>query len=244
MKHLIWLALLMSGCVSVYAPSAQNSPLFRKAGEVQGSVGFGNGLDAQGAVAVTNHIGVMANFNYQNHQTGSYSYNPDNDDYQFHRFLESGLGYYMNKRDWCYEIYAGYGKGQGSKYGAYYWGDPQAVKSTGKYDRIFVQPAFGMNKGKFHFSMVFRTSIVDFKEFRSSKDYVELHENPKVFLEPAFLGRLNLLDNHAFLKFQVGVCYPTAVDTYDYRPVQISGGVGFRFGGIHLKDNSPSKGND
>src|SRR5687767_1839211 len=67
-------ALIFSACAPVYVPNSRNSPMFTKAGEFQGSIQFGNGIDAQGAVSVTNHIGLMGNFSYANNKS------PDPDD--------------------------------------------------------------------------------------------------------------------------------------------------------------------
>jgi hypothetical protein len=210
--------------------------MFRKAGEVQGAVGFGNGLDVQGAVAVSNHIGLMGNYSYQNRRSQQDSPNPYEDEYHFHKFLEGGVGYFENHGKWCYEIFAGYGWGEGSSYDAYvFWGD-ESVKATGKYHRIFIQPAFGMNKNIFHFSIVPRVSILDFKEFSSDLSSIKVNDKATVFFEPAFLGRVNLMDNHFFVGFQAGLSLSVENDLfYDYRPFQFSTGLGFRFGGIHEK---------
>jgi hypothetical protein len=111
MKKFFVLLLVASSCAPVYVPNVRNSPLFSKAGEFQGSVQFGNGLDLQGAVSVTNHIGVMANYSFA--ERNKNNYDPDDElGYHYHKFLEGGLGYYENQGNWCYEIFAGYGKGE------------------------------------------------------------------------------------------------------------------------------------
>jgi hypothetical protein len=233
MKNCIWLIFLMTGCTSVYVPNARNSPLFRRAGEVQGSVGFGNGLDLQGAVAVTNHIGLMANYSYEDRNSSRYTSTVDNDDYHYHNFFEGGIGYFENQGNWCYEIFAGYGRGKGASYDNYSWWGGQNTRAAGQYDRIFIQPAFGMNKKVFHVSFVPRISIVDFKQFSNDVTTFKIDENPKFFFEPAVLGRVNLMNNRFFFAFQLGFSIPAATDVfYDYRPVQFSTGLGFRFGSI------------
>ena len=233
MKNWVWLIFVMTGCTSVYVPNSRNSPLFTKAGEVQAAVGFGNGLDVQGAVAVTNHIGLMANYNYLDLRSSQYSSKPSDEDYNYHNFFEAGLGYYENQDKWCYEIFAGYGRGEGASYDNYMWWGDQSVKATGQYDRIFIQPAFGVNKKRFHFSFVPRISIVDFKEFESDGNTFAIDDNPKVFLEPAVIGRMNLMNNRCFFGFQMGFSVPISGDVfYEYRPAQFSLGLGFRFGGV------------
>lgn len=239
MKKFILLALVISSCAPVYVPNARNSPLFTKAGEFQGSIQFGNGIDAQGAIAVTNHIGLMGNFSYADNK----SPNPDDlDDYHRHKFLEGGIGYFENEGKWCYEIFAGYGKGEGSSYDTYdFWtntGDP--LRATGKFERFFIQPAFGLNKKVMHVSFVPRISLVDFTEFNSDDaiaPYIA-DDDPKLFFEPAVIGKVNLMNNHMFFIFQGGVSIPVTKTYYEHRPFYASAGIGFRIGG--LKKDVPS----
>jgi hypothetical protein len=231
----ISVTIAISACAPVYVPNMRNSPLFRKAGEFQGSAQFGNGLDAQAAVAVTNHIGVIGNFSFADHTSYNTTNNPNNnDDYHKHKLLEGGIGYYQNDGNWCFEVFAGYGKGEGSSYADYeFWGTTTA-RSTGKYERYFIQPAFGFNKKVFHFSVIPRISVVNFTEFTSDAvpTPVRLGNDPKVFFEPAFMGRVNLMDNHMFFCFQAGFAVPAATSVYfEYRWFQLSTGIGFRIGG-------------
>jgi len=230
MKKFFVLLLVASSCAPVYIPNVRNSPLFSKAGEFQGSVQFGNGLDLQGAVSVTNHIGVMANYSYG--ERNKNNYNPDDElDYHYHKFFEGGLGYYENQGNWCYEIFAGYGKGEGSSYDEYAWWGGQSERATGKFQRYFIQPAFGLNKKIMHVSFIPRISIVDFDTFSTDVIDYTIDENPIVFIEPAVAGKVNLMDNHFFFIFQAGVSIPATSTYFEYRPFQISTGIGFRLGG-------------
>ncbi|HEY5747494.1 MAG TPA: hypothetical protein VIU12_15550 [Chryseolinea sp.] len=232
----VTITIAISACAPVYVPNMRNSPLFRKAGEFQASGQFGNGLDAQAAVAVTNHIGVIGNFSYADHTSYSTTTNNtnNNDDYHKHKLLEGGLGYYQNDGNWCFEVFAGYGRGEGSSYADYeFWGTTTA-RSTGKYERYFIQPGFGFNKKVFHFSIIPRISVVNFTEFSSDAiaTPIQLGNDPKVFFEPAFMGRVNLMDNHMFFCFQAGFAVPAATSVYfEYRWFQLSTGIGFRIGG-------------
>lgn len=228
------IALVLSSCAPVYVPNARNAPLFTKAGEFQGSIQFGNGIDAQGAIAVTNHIGVMGNFSYADNK----SPDPDDiDDYHRHKFFEGGIGYFENEGKWCYEIFAGYGKGEGSSYDTYDFfdtnnGDP--IRATGKFERFFIQPAFGLNKKVMHVAFVPRIALVDFNEFNSDDaiaPYIA-DDDPKLFIEPAVIGRVNLMNNHMFFTFQGGFSIPVTKTYYEYRPFYVSTGIGFRIGGM------------
>ena len=236
MKKLMLIMLIAAGCAPVYVPNARNSPLFTEAGEFQGSIGIGNGLDIQGAASITNHIGIMANYSYESRNSNDYylSTNPnnDNDEYHYHRFFEGGVGYFENQGKWCYEVFAGYGKGEGANYDSYQWNSGQSAIATGKFDRYFIQPAFGMNKKMFHISFIPRLSIVDFKEFSDDVTTYKISGNPIVFFEPAVSGRVNLMQNHFFFGFQLGTSVPISSGVfYELRYVQFSTGIGFRFGG-------------
>ena len=239
MKKLILIVLgIATSCAPVYVPNARNSPMFTKAGEFQGSMQLGNGLDLQGAVSVSNHIGLMANYSFEDRN--NYDYDPDNDNgYHHHKFFEGGIGYYENDGNWCYEIFAGYGRGDGASYDEYEWWGAQSERATGKFERYFIQPAFGLNKKIMHVSFVPRISIVDFTEFSNDFVTVPVDENPKVFIEPAVIGRVNLMNNHLFFTFQAGFSVPASSTYYEYRPFQLSTGLGFRFGG-NKKDTEPS----
>jgi hypothetical protein len=237
MKKLLVIVLLASGCAPVYVPNARNSPLFTKAGEFQGSVQFGNGIDLQGAVSVTNHIGLMGNYSYAD-RSDPYDFDKQ-DEYHYHKLLEGGIGYFENQGNWCYEVFAGYGVGEGSSYDTYDWWGSQSERATGKFERFFIQPAFGLNKKVMHLSIVPRISIVDFKEFTNDVVTQPIDANPRVFIEPAVIGRVNLMDNHLFFVFQAGFSIPATSNLYyEYRPAQFSTGMGFRFGGVK-KERSP-----
>ncbi len=204
--------------------------MFSKAGEFQGSMQFGNGLDLQGAVSVTNHIGLMANYSFADRNNNSYD--PDDENgYHYHKFFEGGIGYFENEGNWCYEIFAGYGRGEGASYDEYEWWGAQPERATGKFERYFIQPAFGLNKKIMHVSFVPRISIVDFTEFTSDLLTYTIDEGPKVYIEPAVIGRVNLMDNHLFFVFQAGFSLPASSVYYEYRPFTFSTGLGFRFGG-------------
>jgi hypothetical protein len=227
--------LFVSSCAPVYVPNARNSPMFTKAGEFQGSLQLGNGLDVQGAVSVSNHIGLMGNFSYANNKSPDPD---DSDDYHRHKFFEGGIGYFENQGKWCYEIFAGYGEGEGSSFDEYDFfssGSSSTVRATGKFNRIFIQPAFGLNKKMFHVSFVPRISLVDFTEFTSDDaggvaPYIA-NDDPKVFIEPAVMGRINLMSNRMFFTFQGGFSVPATKVYYEYRPFYVSTGIGFRIGG-------------
>ncbi len=229
MKNWIILTLLVWGCAPTYVPNVRNSPLFTKGGEVQGSFQWGNGFDAQAAVSVSSHIGLMANYNYANRER----FDPDDyDDYHKHRFYEGGIGYFTNDAAWCVEVFAGYGRGEGSSKNEFLAWD-SSVPSTGKYERYFLQPAFGLNKKLVHVAFIPRFSIVDFTAYSDDQVSFIVQEKPKFFFEPAVMGRVNFANNHMFFTFQGGYSSSMSNDVYfSHRRFQVSTGLGFRFGGM------------
>jgi hypothetical protein len=57
-------------------------------------------------------------------------------------------------------------------------------------------------------------------------------DDPKVFFEPAVIGRVNMMSNHMFFTFQGGLSIPISKTYYEYRPVYLCMGIGFRIGGV------------
>jgi hypothetical protein len=199
--------------------------MFRNGGEIQAGVSIANGLEVQSAVAVTNHVGLMANYFYINREPQDAN---DLNDTRRHRLFEGGAGYFANFDSYFFEIFAGYGEGEGSSHSDYFFTSNPDIAS-GRYNKIFIQPAIGFNKKSMHVSFVQRVSIVDFTEFSDGSTRIKINENPQSFYEPAVIGRFNFADNHAYMTWQMGISVPLFKDPYfDYRSFIISAGLGFR----------------
>jgi hypothetical protein len=229
MKKLIVVALLISSsCAPVYIPNLRNAPMFAKGGEFQASFQMGNGLDVQTALSLSNNIGIIGNYSLVSRESS------DNvKDYRRHVYYEGGLGYFKNDDNMVVEIYAGYGKGEGSSYETFWFLTSQKIQATGKYDRYFLQPSFGFNKKKFHGAFVPRFSYVDFTEFSDGTSTFVDNKDGIFFFEPAFVGKVNSMNNHLYFTFQSGFSVPMVKDNYfDYRPFQFAVGIGFRVGGV------------
>lgn len=228
MKKYLLLLLIAASCSPVYLPNSRNSPMFRNAGEVQMGVSIGNGVEAQGAVAVSDHIGLMANYFYFNREPNDAN---DFSDARNHRIFEGGAGYFTNFNSNFFEIFAGYGQGRGSAHDEIFVSSTQE-SAYGKYNKIFIQPAIGFNKKAMHVSFVQRLSIVDFTEFDDGTTRVEIDEKAQAFYEPAVIGRFNFADNHAYFGWQLGISVPMFKEPYfDYRSFVLSAGLGFRLKG-------------
>lgn len=225
---LIAMTVVASSCAPTYIPNIRNSPMFTDKGEVQLNFQVGNGLNAQGAWALSEHFGVMANYSYLK-RSGD---DQDNIDYRKHTFGEGGVGYFKNTEDMFFEFFAGYGEGMGASDDALsFLGSSGTATAAGNYKRYFFQPAFGMNKKTVFVSFVPRFSLVEFTEFSSGGVRYIVNEDPSLFFEPAVIGRVNFDDNFYFT-FQGGFSVPVTDDPFfDYRTFQMSTGIGVRFGG-------------
>jgi len=200
--------------------------MFTKDGEFQASVQIGNGLEVQSAYAVTEHFGLMTNLSFID-ESGVV----DEEDFHRHQFFEGGAGYFLNNEESFFEVYAGYGRGKGTSYDVYELFGPQSVAATGRYERYFLQPAFGLNKDAMNVSFAPRFSMVDFYEFSTELLRTSIQEKPKMFFEPAIIGRANFANNHMFVTFQAGASLGMNESTYfDRRTFTISGGLGLRLG--------------
>jgi hypothetical protein len=229
MKKLIVLLLVASSCAPMYIPNSRNSPMFTKGGEFQGSFSMGNGLEGQAAVSITNHIGLIGNYSYINRE----DLDSDSEEVLRHKVYEGGVGYFYNDQKTFFEIFAGYGRGEGNSYDKYSFFGSTRMQAKGKYERYFIQPAIGVNKKTFHFAFVPRVSFVDFTEFSGSGATFEVDSSPYVFFEPAFIGRVNTMENRLFFTFQAG--FSTPIDRepfFDHRGAHTSVGLGFRIGGL------------
>lgn len=219
--------LMMTSCAPVYVPNVRNAPLFRESGEFQGSVHIGLGVDAQAAFAITDHLGIMANYNWVD-RSGS----DDESDYVEHQLFEGGLGYYNNTGSICYEIYGGYGRGEGSGYDEYYFFGFGSLLATGRYNRYFLQPSIGSNHHIFNWTFTTRVSFVDFTEFETAGQQVYTDLDTEIFLEPSFTGRIFFGKSPVYGQFQAGINFPVGnSDFIEYEPFQMSMGLGVRLGG-------------
>ncbi len=200
--------------------------MFKGAGEIQVAGQISAGTEAQAAVAITDHVGVMGNFAFVSRT------NDEDEDYIRHTFFEGGVGYFENSDRLSYEVFAGYGRGKGVTYDTDDSGTPDdPLKVTGRYQRFFIQPGIGTNHQRvFNWSAVMRLSVIDFTDFESAGQAVHYDSEPVLFFEPGFIGKLNF-GSTIFMNFQAGVSFPRKGIDFDYEPLSLALGLGLRFGG-------------
>ncbi|HEY0742810.1 MAG TPA: hypothetical protein VGD40_15175 [Chryseosolibacter sp.] len=214
-----FLPFLISSC-GFYHPNLRNSPMLTKAGEIQGSVQFSRGLEAQGAFAITNNIGLLANYQYINKGT------PQND-FEKRSFIEVGAGYFVNRGNLFYEVFAGYGRGHTDFLNQTEQSSGEIYQETGRFNRIFIQPAFGYHTKRHSVSFAPRFSYVDVESYSTTRSY----GNParsSWFAELAGIERWHVHKN-LFVTIQGGVNLPLTKELPGVSRIQLGAGVGFRF---------------
>ncbi|GAB3998703.1 hypothetical protein GCM10028807_47110 [Spirosoma daeguense] len=158
MKYVVFLfaPLLLSCSFGAYSPANQNVPLFRQRGDARLEL---SSSYLQGALAVSQHVGVLANIQYASgtefmKATGTTR----------HRRMEVGAGYFRSASsdpNLIYELYAGVGGGwvywKNYKIGTY---DPSTGISslddapfTVQNTNVFIQPAIGYRQPKASFAL-------------------------------------------------------------------------------------------
>lgn len=196
-----------------YSPNAHNVPLFTKKGETAirivtgGGDDVNNAVDVQGAVALTNNIGLM--INYYNAWGAEEGYGSGSGN-----LLEGGFGFFnpVNKH-LIFETYAGGGGGSVTNY----YNSQKIAHSTLKLNRLFIQPSLGYRSQYFDIALSLRAVNVNYTSFKSlflnNTDYVneqeqlnKIRDNPKYLLwEPALTVRGGSKTVKA--QFQVGFSY-------------------------------------
>jgi hypothetical protein len=207
------LIMLVSGCKSTYLPNTRNVSLFREAKEAMVTVAVASGVDVQTAYALTDNIGVMGNVNANQ---STYQTNDGVDYKRNYRFGELGLGFFGKSRSARYELYGGYGLGQGTSYEALYLfidAGTKAVVSTGKFNRIFLQPTIATNARNFNISLTTRFSMVDFTQFESDGVIKKPNEGFHFFLEPSLTTTFKMTGNLRGF-FQLNINNPIPSDPY------------------------------
>ncbi|HMQ64085.1 MAG TPA: hypothetical protein PKE06_25600 [Flavilitoribacter sp.] len=162
------LVLLLSGACgpTLYIPNTLNTPLLEKKNDFKVVNGFVSNApdvdyDLQGAYAFSDHLAVMANFNFMN------STNDERENH--HNLVEGGIGTYIsfwpNRRGVNVgraELFGGIGQG---------WARDQEDALnlfTGAYQRYFLQPGFGIRTRILDFTLGGRLSKVHFSRFQQT----------------------------------------------------------------------------
>lgn len=196
----LFAALVLNSCAPVYVPTKNNVPLLSGKGEFQAYAGAGVGLNVQTAYALTDNIGVAANYLY-------IESNNDKKDTGFeHQAGEIAIGYYKNiQSNLTFEVYAGLGLGKGNAVQA-----PDIFSSTisasGEYQKYFIQPAVGTNEKWFKWNVSLKCSVIDFTSIsvKESGEPELTNVSPKFFITPALTTAYDFWNGRFSASLQVG----------------------------------------
>lgn len=252
--------LFLASCQSLYLQKTVNIPQLEKKddGNVSASFSFNYGFNVQGAYAVTNHLGVMANsfFTYNNDP----KYKND-----YHRCLELGAGYYTRIGDVAImEFYGGGSIGlidaeysrtfdefftnyiiqyfgyiftQGS-YSPIFGpqsGNEDRIRASGKYNTQFLQANLSIpTNDDFYVCLttkVTRASFTDYKEASITHPgyYVKLGVPSQIMIQPV----ITLISKGKHLRVMAQLGYVAGIDdarsVFSWQRTIMASGIIYRF---------------
>jgi hypothetical protein len=248
-----------------YSPTAHNVPLFTKKGDSKLAAYYSNngvssnsddngneydrntahGLDAQGAIALSNNIAVSASYYYRSEKANQDNNgNNESTNIKYKRNLfEFGAGYFTpldKKQHMLFQVYAGAGFGKTtinengtdfnlSAYTRYY---------NTSLTKFYLEPSitFKTPKDIFAATIATRGSVIKFgniktdytRSERSDYNLDSLNRYAVLFFEPSFVGSLGAPSLPGMrLEFQFGLSLLYDKSFIDYRPFNFSIGLVF-----------------
>lgn len=235
---LISLFFALNGCMPCYySPNSHNVPVFTGKGQANGTFSFlfgavSTGANVQGAVAITDHIGLMANYNHFSGRGESGTWNgEDYSSTSTSNMGEVGLGYYLPfQNKMVFETYAGIGASEIATDYERWDGDGSSTVHTTTY---FIQPSIAYYKKNIRLAFSSRLRAINFRDISYNtrlgddaiQGLIDLQDYPTYgFFEPAFTFRAG--GKVAKFQIQVGLAVPLG-QTYviEYDPVNINIGM-------------------
>lgn len=200
------LLVFFTSCVSKYIPNIINTPMFTNAGEFQANIAYGSSdYNGQLGYAITDHIAVMVNGNYNNTVEVYERYNDElRENHRKLYFIEGGLGYYnLFSVNGHYEVFGGYGTGQVDiLHNSIDWLDLDPDGNVNnKYNRYFLQPSIGFTRKVIEGNFTTRFVVVQLKPGERI-----LKESWNYLIEPAITARIGF--KHIKGIVQIGYSFP------------------------------------
>lgn len=193
-------AIFFSSCSSIYMPNVPAIPMFTEQGEAHlaGHVNLKGNLSGTAAVALTDHVAVLANASTVNR--GELS-----NDYYRQWLAEGAIGYFTkigkdNRQ--VFELYAGYGVGNTKDYfqRASVHGYEIIEAKEMDFNKYFLQVNYSSkrknkinlfgDKKQLNYGTAIRLSRVGMRNFLINEQVVPKEDN--FFLEPIFFTRMQL----------------------------------------------------
>jgi hypothetical protein len=236
-RLLLLVGFALTSCATAYVSNTRNTPMFGEANEFAGSIAVSSGVDAQFAYSATDHVAVMANVN-----TVQQKLKPDGKESfkRNHVFAEGGIGYFTRTKKSRFELFAGYGMGQGTSYESYYFFHTSSKETITKasYSRIFIQPSLSTNNKKFNLIFTARVSMVGFSKYSTddplASPAVYKPSGYQVVLEPSITARAHIAGNLRGF-FQLGINKSLQDVDFNYVPVQASIGIQIHTGQLRTR---------
>jgi len=179
LQYIVILATIavLNSC-GIYRMNVANVPLMQQAGQVEvGGFATTTGYDAQAAVAVTNHMAVLANGSNTLGKVEDFFYS-----YK-HSFGELGAGYFKNLSNGKeFEIYGLAGKGSTNCYSlSGLEGIAPEITKHASYDRYALQGNFARKHNKLYMAVTARLLMVHYYD-KYDQDFIDFSASPKNYL--------------------------------------------------------------
>jgi hypothetical protein len=234
----VLIAVFSSCTTTLYTSNTVNAPLLKHRGETQFTI---TKNDAQAAVAVTNHIGIIANGFYRNYERDNYKH--------FGQLVEAGVGKYrtMFGEHLVFENYLGLGYARVYKQQEFLNSNKEAIIGSFNTNgaKVFLQPSVGYASKFVDVAFTPRFSMVKYMNF-TSENYTEdqlqqehlangeLTRLPYFFMDPTLTIRIG----YRYLKAQVQYGRIVNLGNFIEHPSDFSSiGIVFNLGGWRYADD-------
>jgi hypothetical protein len=176
-------SFLFSSCTTVYIPTEVNTPVFRDEHRVTAGLSFGiSGIGLQSGYSLTKQFAVIAD--------GSYLDQKGNDNEDFLKYGEIGLGYYRTidrSKLVSFEVFTGLGFASARSKDVKF-----DYTETGNYYKLFLQPDVAFSLGWMDFIFACKVSVIKFTSYSymHQKDIITEGLPSAIEIQPAFTFRL------------------------------------------------------
>lgn len=223
-------ALIIKSCAPVYMPTAVNAPLLSKKNEFHGAAYMRNftGWDIQGAYSPMDHVGLMVNGSKSRTE---FLFAPELGQSE-QVVLEGGVGFFASldqQKMTNGELFFGYGRGRTRSKSDFMESIVTTdSRTTGYFDRYFVQASIGVPGG--HSGPSFSCRVVKVKYYKFKSEFSVSHASPNAyFAEPA----LTLKFGPKVFKFVAQGLYAIRISGNKdivYQKLQLTGGAEIQLG--------------
>lgn len=219
---ILCLLLAASACTTIYVPTAKHTHFLEEKGELDIAIYSGtNGVDVQGAYAITNELGVVAAISVADREGSA-------DPEHRHFVVEAGADYFKKIGKFGrFEGLVGLGIGTAEAEDIYDFFGPLIVSAKGTYSNIFLQTNLDLETKIADIGIALRMNQIMFSKFKTSNViYNEMEAG--TFFEPSVFVRLGW--NRLKVEYQMGYSAPLQNNVgFLYEPFTFSLGIRYNF---------------